>query len=106
LDRHCCKLSFSIIFVIFITVDEINFSEIVASANLIIDFTIILFVKDIANLSSCEEKYFIYRISLLENKSLFLNFDGPKKGHNKSDKVRRFVLEKLNLVYDILMHHN
>jgi len=106
LDRHCCKLSFSIIVVIFITVDEINFSEIVASANLIIDFTIILFVKDIANLSSCEEKDFINRISLFVNESLFFNFDRSEKGHKECNKVRRFVLQKFNLVNDIFMHYN
>lgn len=106
MDSHRRKFSFSIIVVIFVTVDEIDLSEIVAFTNLIINFAVILFVKNITDLSRCEKKDFVYWVSFLVNESLFLNFYRSEKRHKKCDKVRRFVLQKLNLIYDILMHHN
>lgn len=91
LDCHCWKLSFSIIVVIIVAVNEVNFSEIVTLTNFIIDNIIILFIENITCLSTNEKIYFVNRVTFLIYKSLFFNFYRPKERHQKGYKVRRFV---------------
>lgn len=100
-----CELALAIGVTLFVDIDEIYLTEVVALFNEDVDSVTEIW-QDISCLASAQEVNFVHRVSLLEYVLSLIAFHWTEKRHDESYEMRRFMLEEADAFNKILMHDN